>query len=116
MDAYTYYRTLHPELTKQDVSSFAERYRNSADEQQDLLSYYSSHGGDLTHILQHIICSVNDDIPRFLAFFDEQIRTGHHIKNTKKFEARKSKIELLPDERAEAKKEKGRMKAEKEKK
>jgi len=66
----------------------------------------------LTHILQHIICSINDDVPRFLAFFDEQIRKGS-IKSTKKFETSRGKIEMLPDERAEAKREKGRMKAEK---
>lgn len=62
LSAYEYYRSLHPEITKQDVKTFAERYKNSEEEQQDLLDYYIDHDGDVTHILEHIICSTNEDV------------------------------------------------------
>jgi hypothetical protein len=66
-------------------------------------------------MLQEIICSTNDDVSRFVAFFEEQISAGR-LKRTKRFDITKGKIELLPDERSEAKKEKNRIEAEKEKK
>ena len=115
MDAYQYYRAVHPELSKQDIRSFADRYKNSSEEQKDLLDYYQTHDGDVKHILQSIICSTNEDVPRFIAFFDEQLAAGH-LKRTKRYDATKSKVESLPDEKAEAKQEKKRLKAEKEKK
>ena len=79
------------------------------------MDYYQTHDGDVKHILQSIICSANEDVPRFLAFFDEQLAAGH-LKRTKRYDATKAKVELLPDEAAEAKQEKKRLKAEKEKK
>lgn len=40
LEAYDYYRRLHPEITKKDYKSFAERYRGSKEEQQDLIEFY----------------------------------------------------------------------------
>lgn len=115
LTAYEYYRAMHPEITKQDIKGFAERYRNSKEEQEDLLAYYQEKGGDLTHILEEIICSANEDVPRYVEYFELQIKQGT-LKRTKKFDATKAKVKLLPDERAEAKEEKQKMKAEKAKK
>lgn len=47
-----------------------------------------------------------------MAFFERQIGLGR-LKRTKKFESTKARIAMLPDERAEAKREKQKMKAEK---
>jgi DnaJ homolog subfamily C member 9 len=103
---------MHPEISKDDVRSFADRYRNSPDEEQDLLDYYLDREGDITHILEEIICSSNDDVARFLGFFDKAIEEGK-ITSTKKFTKSRGSIKLLPDERVEAKEEKNRIKAEK---
>jgi DnaJ family protein C protein 9 len=94
------------------VKSFADRYRNSLDEEQDLLTYYSDRDGDLTHILEEIICSTNDDIPRFLSFFDRMIAEGK-LTSTARFQKTKANVKMLPDERVEAKVEKNKIKAEK---
>ncbi len=80
-----------------------------------MIEYYEDKGGDITHILEEIICSENDDIARFVAFFEEKIKQGT-IKRTKKFDATKAKVKLLPDEKAEAKEEKKKIKTEKAKK
>ena len=112
LNAYEYYRAMHPEISKDDVRSFADRYRNSLEEEQDLREYYTDRDGDITHILEEIMCSHNDDLPRFIAFFDKQIAEGK-LTNTKKYTKSKGSIKLLPDERAEAKQEKNRIKAEK---
>jgi DnaJ family protein C protein 9 len=93
---------MHPEISKDDVRSFADRYRNSPDEEQDLLDYYLDREGDITHILEEIICSSNDDVARFLSFFDKAIAEGK-LTSTKKFTKSRGSIKLLPDERVEAK-------------
>lgn len=57
---------------------------------------------------------MNEDAPRFLEFFDRKIQEGV-LKKTASFEKSRKKIELLPDEKAEAKAEKQKLKAKKEK-
>ena len=57
---------------------------------------------------------MNEDIPRFMEFFDLKIQAGI-LKKTASFDKSRKKIELLPDERAEAKSEKQNLKAKKEK-
>ena len=94
------------------MKSFADRYRNSLDEEQDLLTYYIDRDGDITHILEEIICSTNDDIPRFLSFFDRMIAEGK-LTSTARFQKTKANVKMLPDERVEAKVEKNKIKAEK---
>ena len=92
LEAYNYYRSLHPEISKADVKSFADRYKGSEDEQEDLIEFYEEHDGDVTNILQHIICSSNDDVPRYLKFFDEQIKAGS-LSETKSYIKTKGKVE-----------------------
>lgn len=76
------------------------------------MTYYSDRDGDLTHILEEIICSTNDDIPRFLSFFERMIAEGK-LTSTARFQKTKANIKMLPDERVEAKVEKNKIKAEK---
>lgn len=73
LSAYEYFRTIHPELKKQDIKSFAERYRFSAEEERDLREFYEQYEGDVTHMLETIVCSENSDLERFIKFFEEEI-------------------------------------------
>ena len=114
LDAYDYYRNLHPEITKQDYRSFSERYKGSDEEAQDLIEFYEEQNGNVTKILEFIICSTNEDLPRFLEFYETKIKEGI-LEKTANYEKSKKKIELLPDEKAEAKAEKQKLKAKKEK-
>jgi hypothetical protein len=79
-----------------------------------LIEFYEQQKGDVTKILEFIICSMNDDVTRFLEFFDKKIQEGV-LKKTASFDKSRKKIELLPDEKAEAKTEKQKLKAKKEK-
>lgn len=114
LDAYDYYRNLHPEVTKADYKSFTERYQGSEEESQDLIEFYEEQNGDISKILEFIICSMNEDVPRFVEFYEAKIKSGA-LKKTPNFEKSKKKIQLLPDERAEAKVEKQKLKQKKEK-
>lgn len=93
---------MHPDITKDDVKDYAARYKGSEDEQEDLLDFYEEKEGDLTHILECIIASENTDVPRFVKFYEDQIKLGV-IQTTELFETSKGKISELPDEKAEAK-------------
>ncbi len=75
---------MHPEISKDDVKSFADRYRNSPDEEQDLLDYFIDREGEITHILEEIICSRNEDVPRFIQFFEKMIAEGK-LEQTNRF-------------------------------
>ena len=66
----------------------------------------------MIHIIEEIICSENSDISRFIAFFEAKIAEGK-LQRTKRFESTKGRIKLNADEKAEAKEEKNRLKAQK---
>lgn len=95
---------MHPEITKKDFKSFAQRYKNSEEEQEDLLAFYEENEGDISTILQCIICSENEDVPRYIAFYESAIASGD-IELTALFTASKTRIVQLEDEAAEAKAE-----------
>ena len=61
--AYEYYRTIYKEIDEYDIKSFAERYRGSEEEEEDLIDYYERWEGDMTGILEEIPCSENEDVP-----------------------------------------------------
>jgi len=51
VNAYEYWRAMHPFVTKEDYKGFAARYRGSEEEAQDLLDYFANNEGDVTDIL-----------------------------------------------------------------
>ncbi len=74
-----------------------------------MLDYYVDHDGDVTHILEHIICSTNEDVERFIKYLDTAVSSGV-LDKTKKYALTRGKVQLLPDEKEEAKKEKKKIK------
>jgi hypothetical protein len=65
-------------------------------------------------VLEFIMCSRNEDLPRFLAFFDKKIKDGE-LPTYPAYKKTRGKVEMMPDEKAEAKAEKNKIKAKKEK-
>ena len=112
MNAYEYYRAMHPEISKQDYTSFAERYKNSDEEKEDLIGFYEEMEGDITTILQCIMCSENEDLPRFIEFYEQAIAAGD-LEETPLFRASKGRVVMEEDEAAEAKAEKKKLKKKK---
>ena len=43
-------------------------------EKEDLIDYYNSRGGDMKELLECIPLSVDEDIPRFISFFEKNIK------------------------------------------
>jgi len=76
LSAYEYYRSLHPEITKEDIKSFTERYKGSDEEAEDLSAFYEEMEGDISKIMQFIMCSTDEDLPRYMEFFENQFKIG----------------------------------------
>ena len=87
-------------------------YKNSEEEKQDLLDFYEENDGDITGILECIMCSENEDLPRFVKFFEESFKLNL-IEKTEAYEISKDKVSLMEDEKSEAKKEKAKLKKKK---
>ena len=100
---------MHPEITKEDYKSFAETYYGSPEERQDLIQYYEEFEGDMTKILEFIMCSRNEDLPRFIEFFDSQIASKELVEYPA-YKRTKGKVDMMPDEKAEAKQAKQKLK------
>lgn len=84
-EAYQHYRTVYPEVTKEDVEGFANNYRHSEEEKTHLLEFYRQQKGDLTRVMAHIMCSVSEDAPRFVAFYESEINKGT-LQRTERFD------------------------------
>lgn len=76
MAAYKFYRSQYPEITKQDIDGYITKYRGSDEEKTDLVEFYTAKRGDVRRILEHVIGSRNEDVERFLRFFDGEIEKG----------------------------------------
>lgn len=69
-------------------------------EQEDLVEYYRQHEGSMIELIESIPLSRNEDIPRFISFFEEQIESKA-IPRFKAFEKTKNKVRLLQSEEKE---------------
>jgi DnaJ family protein C protein 9 len=104
MNAYEYYRSCHPEISKDDVTTYTNKYKGSKDEEEDLIVFYNKYHGNITKILEHIIASETSDISRFIKFFIQCFEDGRLVK-TDKFIKTSIKIKLLDDEEEAANQE-----------
>jgi len=57
---------VHKEINEEDITAYASTYRNSKEEEKDLIEFYEDHEGDVSKILDYIVLSRNEDIPRFI--------------------------------------------------
>jgi len=60
-----YWRILFNKVTLDDIKNFEEKYRNSAEEDQDLKKAYMETDGDMDMIIDTVLCATTDDEPRF---------------------------------------------------
>lgn len=94
-------RFFYKEFCAEDIDDFATRYKNSKDEEEDLINFYEEHAGDLTKILHWIPLSENSDVDRFVGIYEKLIK-DKVLKRTKAFKETRNNIEPLPNEEAEA--------------
>ena len=95
-EAYQQYRAVFPEVTKEDYEAYISSYKGSPQEFSDLRHFYEDHNGDVTNILEWIIASANEDIDRFVAFFESEISSGK-LQRTSLFDDSKTRIVKIGD-------------------
>lgn len=70
---YNYFRNLFPKLTINQIEKFTSDYKGSSEEKYDIIDAYNSHNGDLKSMMQVILLSENEDIPRFKKIINQAI-------------------------------------------
>lgn len=63
-------------VTEDDITSFANQYRGSAEERSDLLAFVRSKEGDVSNLLDFIMCSEVGDVSRFLTLIGGMFSSG----------------------------------------
>ena len=72
-----YFRNLFKKITKEDINSYFEKYRDSAEERVDLLRIYEKCQGDMDLILDEMISEdLMDNEPRFRKILLEAIENN----------------------------------------
>ena len=87
-DLVNKWRFFYKEFGAEDIDDFATRYKNSKDEEEDLIDFYENYDGDLTKILEWIPLSENSDVERFVKTYERLIKEKV-IKSTKLFKETK---------------------------
>ena len=91
-DAYERFRGI--KVTKEDIDRVEKEYRESSDEKADLLEFFRSNEGDVRSVLAYIPASTNDDIPRFIEIWKQELENNSLPKKFKK-EFMKASKEIL---------------------
>jgi DnaJ family protein C protein 9 len=96
-NTYNYYRHIYPTITRDDIDSFANKYRGSQMEIDDLVDYYNENNGEMTDILEWIPLSVNTDKDRFIEIY-ESLFQQKLLKKTKAYTSTKNKIRNISED------------------
>ena len=73
-EAYAFFRGTP--IDTNDIDAYLDGYRGSVVEEEDLLAFFKEHDGDLAQLLSFIIGSRDEDVPRYLAFFEAAVKDG----------------------------------------
>lgn len=75
-DWYDYWRKFFKEIDLEDISSYEKKYKNSKEEEEDLLSAYNRGKGDMEFILSYVPFSSPDDEDRLREILQSLILDG----------------------------------------
>uniref|UniRef100_A0A7I4Y2J4 J domain-containing protein n=1 Tax=Haemonchus contortus TaxID=6289 RepID=A0A7I4Y2J4_HAECO len=85
------WRQVFKKVTVEDIKKFAAQYQGSEEEENDIVVAYNSWKGDMTMIMNSIMCSTFEDEPRIKAIIDKKISEGV-LKETGKYKSSTNKI------------------------
>ncbi|KAK5978910.1 DNaJ domain (Prokaryotic heat shock protein), partial [Trichostrongylus colubriformis] len=85
------WRQVFKKVTEEDIRKFAAQYRGSDEEESDIVAAYNSWKGDMTMIMNSIMCATFEDEPRIKAIIDKKISEGI-LKETAKYKSSTTKV------------------------
>lgn len=89
---YEYFRNLFPKLTISKIEEFSAKYKGSSEEEDDVVTEYEKHGGDLKKIMGCVILAEEEDSARICDVIDGAINKGR-IETTAKYTKTKASFE-----------------------
>ena len=81
-------------VSVKDTENYKNKYKNSKEEEEDLINFYKQEKGNITNILEAIPYSTNKDIKRYLKIF-ENLFKGGYLKRNDTYEKTKNNIKLI---------------------
>lgn len=81
---------IHSRIKMEDVLQYEKTYKNSKDEEEDLINFFNKVDGNIVRILEYIPCSDENDIERFLDIFEKLFKKKVLKKNAKYTKALKN--------------------------
>lgn len=75
-DWYAHFRRLFPPVTADAVRAFEATYRGSAEETADVLRAYSACRGEMSAMLERVLCSRIEDAPRLATIVHAAVADG----------------------------------------
>ena len=78
----------------QEIENYKNKYKNSKEEEEDLINFYNQQKGNITYILETIPYSTNKDINRYFKIFEKLFKTKK-LKRNDIYEKTKNNIKLL---------------------
>lgn len=69
-------RTRFRPVTVEEIAEFERTYKGSNEERDDIAEFVKSRNGDITDMLEHILCSEPTDADRLIALVEELLTTG----------------------------------------
>ncbi|WAR23742.1 DNJC9-like protein, partial [Mya arenaria] len=73
-DWTAYWRLLFRKVTMEDIKDFEKKYKGSKEELEDLKTAYLEFKGNMEDILSNVMCSTEDDEPRFSGIIRDWIK------------------------------------------
>lgn len=111
---YAFYRDLYKPVTEDDIDTFSAQHRGSAEEEAEVLQYYTRFQGDMNTVFQWVVLSgPKKDSHRFMDLVDTAINAGE-AKRYKQYTIWAKKVSATPrpaDPLAPPKKKKNAKKA-----
>ncbi|KAJ7324205.1 hypothetical protein JRQ81_017225 [Phrynocephalus forsythii] len=109
-----YWRLLFKKITVKDIEDFEKKYRDSAEELEDIKGAYEDFKGDMDKIMESVLCADYTDEPRIRKIIQQGIDNGElpsykaFVKESKqKITARKRRAEKEAKEAEKSREELG---------
>ena len=81
-------------VSLEETENYKKKYKNSREEEEDLINFYNQEKGNISNILEAIPYSTNKDIIRYLKIFENLFKT-RYLKRNDTYEITKNNIKLI---------------------
>lgn len=85
------FRRWFASVREEDVVEYERKYRYGVDEEEDLKEFYERFEGEVGKVLAYVPYSEEEDVVRFVRFWDQEVEKGG-LKKTEKYERSRKRL------------------------